>query len=246
MQRKPGACFFSYSGPMGHAQANRARERDLMKSDAMLRSDIVAELNFDPAVTATEVGVIVKDGVVTLTGHPASHAEKHAIERAAQRVKGVKAIVVDMSVKLPIGTERTDADIAMAAENALEWNVLVPDDKIHPMVENGWITLSGQVEWAYQRRAAEVAVRNLLGVRGVTNLVKVQAQFTVSDVEAKIREALQRQTDRELQHIEVIVDGGQVTLRGKVKSWAERKAVQGAAWAAPGVANVVNNLLVES
>lgn len=218
-----------------------------MKSDAMLRSDIVAELNFDPAITtaATDIGVIVKDGVVTLTGHPASHAEKHAIERAAQRVRGVKALAIEMSVKLAPGFERTDADIALAAERALEWNILVPDEAIRPMVENGWITLNGRVEWEYQRRAAEVAVRNLLGVKGVTDLVEVKARFSPVDIEKKIKEALHRQADRDSEHIEVIVNGGQVTLRGKVRSWAERKAAQGAAWSAPGVASVVNNLLVE-
>ena len=218
-----------------------------MKSDAMLRSDIVAELNFDPAITtvATDIGVIVKDGVVTLTGHPASHAEKHAIERAAQRVRGVKALAIEMSVKLAPNFERTDADIALAAERALEWNVLVPDEAIRPMVENGWLTLSGRVEWEYQRRAAEVAVRNLLGVKGVTDLVEVKARFSPVDIEKKIKEALHRQADRDSEHIEVIVNGGQVTLRGRVRSWAERKAAQGAAWSAPGVASVVNNLLVE-
>lgn len=216
-----------------------------MKSDAMLRSDIVAELNFDPVITATEVGVIVQDGVVTLTGHPASHAEKHAIERAVQRVKGVKGIAIELSVKLPASSERTDADIARAAENALEWNVLVPDDAIHPMVENGWLTLNGQVEWDYQRRAAEIAVRSLMGVKGVTNQVEVKGRFTPADIERKIKEALHRQADRDAQHIEVLVSGGQVTLRGHVRSWAERRAAQGAAWSAAGVASVVNNLLVE-
>lgn len=218
-----------------------------MKSDAMLRSDIVAELNFDPVITtaATDIGIIVKDGVVTLTGHPASHAEKHAIERAAQRVRGVKALAIEMSVKLAPNFERTDADIALAAERALEWNVLVPDEAIRPMVENGWLTLSGRVEWEYQRRAAEVAVRDLLGVKGVTDLVEVKARFSPVDIEKKIKEALHRQADRDSEHIEVIVNGGQVTLRGRVRSWAERKAAQGAAWSAPGVASVVNNLLVE-
>lgn len=218
-----------------------------MKSDAMLRSDIVAELNFDPAITtvATDIGVIVKDGVVTLTGHPASHAEKHAIERAAQRVRGVKALAIEMSVRLAPDFERTDADIALAAERALEWDVLVPDEAIRPMVEKGWITLNGRVEWEYQRRAAEVAVRNLLGVKGVTDLVEVKARFSPVDIEKKIKEALHRQADRDSEHIEVLVNGGQVTLRGKVRSWAERKAAQGAAWSAPGVASVVNNLLVE-
>jgi osmotically-inducible protein OsmY len=219
-----------------------------MKSDAMLRSDIVAELNFDPAITvnATDIGVIVKDGIVTLSGHPASHAQKHAIERAVQRVKGVRGLAIEMSVRLAAGSERTDADIAAAAQNALEWNVLVPDDAIHPMVEGGWITLNGQVEWAYQRRAAEVAVRDLLGVKGITDLVEVKSRLQPAEVERKIGEALQRQADRDARQIQVVVNGGQVTLRGKVRSWAERRAAHGAASSAPGVASVVNNLLVEA
>lgn len=216
-----------------------------MRSDAQLRSDIVAELNWDPAITATDVGVIVKDGVVTLTGHPSSHAEKYAIERAAQRVKGVKALAIEMPVKLSSDYTRTDADIAMAVERAIEWNVLVPEDKIHPMVENGWVTLNGEVEWDYQRRAAENAVRDLLGVTGVTNRVVVKPKFTAADVEKKIQEALERQAGREAERIKVEVNGAHVTLSGKVHSWAERKAAQGAAWSAPGVANVINNLLVE-
>jgi osmotically-inducible protein OsmY len=217
-----------------------------MRSDAQLRSDIVAELSWDPAITATNVGVIVKDGVVTLTGHPSSYAEKYAIERAAQRVKGVKALAIEMPVKLASDYTRTDADIAMAAERAIEWNVLVPDDKIHPMVENGWVTLNGEVEWDYQRRAAEAAVRDLLGVTGVTNRVVVKPKFTAADVEKTIREALERQADREAERIKIEVNGAHVTLSGKVHSWAERKAAQGAAWSAPGVANVINNLLVEA
>lgn len=228
------------------AALHPTNERNIMKSDAQLRSDIVAELTWDPAITATDVGVIVKDGVVTLTGHPSSHAEKYAIERAAQRVKGVKALAIEMPVKLASDYTRTDADIAMAAERAIEWNVLVPDDKIHPMVENGWVTLNGEVEWDYQRRAAEAAVRDLLGVTGVTNRVVVKPKFTAADVEKTIREALERQADREAERIKIEVNGAHVTLSGKVHSWAERKAAQGAAWSAPGVANVINNLLVEA
>lgn len=228
------------------AALHPTNERNIMKSDAQLRSDIVAELTWDPAITATDVGVIVKDGVVTLTGHPSSHAEKYAIERAAQRVKGVKALAIEMPVKLASDYTRTDAEIAMAAERAIEWNVLVPDDKIHPMVENGWVTLNGEVEWDYQRRAAEAAVRDLLGVTGVTNRVVVKPKFTAADVEKTIREALERQADREAERIKIEVNGAHVTLSGKVHSWAERKAAQGAAWSAPGVANVINNLLVEA
>ena len=134
-----------------------------MKTDTQLRDDVQAELSWDPAFKASDIGVIVKDGVVTLTGHLSSHAEKYAAERAVQRVHGVKAVAVEMTVKLPFGNERTDADIAMAAERALEWNVLVPDGRIRPMVEKGWLTLQGEVEWGYQRSAAEGAVRDLIG-----------------------------------------------------------------------------------
>jgi osmotically-inducible protein OsmY len=217
-----------------------------MKSDALLRSDIVAELNFDPAISlnATDIGVIVKDGVVTLSGHPTSHAEKHAIERAVQRVGGVKALAVELSVKLPAGSERSDADIAAAAENVLEWNASLRDNAVHPMVEGGWITLNGQVDWHYQRRAAELAVRDLLGVRGVSNLITVKACVAPADIERYIGQALQRQADRETARIHVQVDGAEVTLQGTVRSLAERRAAQGAAWSAPGVVRVVNNLVV--
>lgn len=213
-----------------------------MKTDAQLKKDILAELTWDPTVKATDVGVIVKDGVVTLTGHPGSYAEKHAVERAVQRVEGVKALAIEIEVRLSAAHERSDADIATAVERALEWNVLVPDNKVHPKVEKGWVTLSGEVAWDYQRRAAEKAVRDLVGVVGVTNRVKVEPQVAPADVKKSIHDALARQADREARHVEIIVDGATVTLRGKVHSWAEREAVQGAAWSAPGVASVVNKL----
>jgi len=217
-----------------------------MKTDTQLRDDIQAELAWDPSFNAADVGVIVKDGVATLTGHLSSYAEKYAVERAVQRVHGVKALAVELSVKLPFDHERTDAEIAMATERALEWNVLVPEDKIRPMVEKGWITLTGEVEWDYQRRAAESAVRNLMGVKGVSNLVNVTPKVRPADVEKKIQDALARQAEREAKHLAITVDGSQVTLRGKVHSWAERNAVQGAAWAAPGVSLVVNDLAVDN
>ena len=217
-----------------------------MKTDTQLRDDVQAELSWDPAFKASDIGVIVKDGVVTLTGHLSSHAEKYAAERAVQRVHGVKAVAVEMTVKLPFGNERTDADIAMAAERALEWNVLVPDGRIRPMVEKGLLTLQGEVEWGYQRSAAEGAVRDLMGVTGVSNLVKVKPKLSPADVEKKIHDALSRQADREARRLSISVDGSQVTLRGVVHSWAERDAVQGAAWATPGVSFVVNDLLVDA
>ncbi|KQX21510.1 BON domain-containing protein [Variovorax sp. Root434] len=217
-----------------------------MKTDTQLRDDVQAELNWDPAVKACDVGVIVKDGVVTLTGHLASHAEKYAVELAVQRVHGVKALAIEMTVKLPFDNQRTDADIAMAAERALEWNVLVPNGKIHPMVTEGWLTLNGEVEWDYQRSAADGAVRNLMGVTGVSNLVKVTPKLSPADVEKQIHDALSRQADREASRLSITVNGSQVTLRGTVHSWAERDAVQGAAWATPGVSVVVNDLLVDA
>ncbi|RUR66308.1 BON domain-containing protein [Variovorax guangxiensis] len=217
-----------------------------MKTDTQLRNDIQAELTWAPDVKSSDIGVIVKDGVVTLTGHLSSYAEKYAVERAAQRVYGVKALAIELTVKLPFDNQRTDADIALAAERALEWNVLVPDGKIHPMVEKGWLSLNGEVEWDYQRNAAEVAVRDLMGVTGVSNLVKVKPRVSPADVEKKIHEALSRQADREARKLSISVDGSHVTLRGTVHSWTERDAVQGAAWATPGVTVVVNDLLVDA
>ena len=216
-----------------------------MKSDATLKADVMAELNWDPVVKDAPVGVIVQDGVVTLTGHLRSHAQKRAVEHAVRRVKGVRALAVEMEVQLPAEHERTDADVALAAERALEWNVLVPDDKIRVLVENAAITLSGQVEWQYQRQAAEDSVRDLMGVRSVANQVLVRPKFTPADVEAKIESALKRQAEREARQIEILANGSEVTLRGSVHSWAERRAAEGAAWSAPGVAHVVNNLLVD-
>ncbi|WP_295985436.1 BON domain-containing protein [uncultured Variovorax sp.] len=217
-----------------------------MKTDTQLRNDIQAELSWAPEVKSSDIGVIVKDGVVTLTGHLSSHAEKYAVERAVQRVYGVKALAVELTVKLPFDNQRTDADIALAAERALEWNVLVPDGKIHPMVEKGWLSLTGEVEWDYQRSAAEVAVRDLMGVTGVSNLVKVKPRVSPADVEKKIHDALSRQADREARKLSIAVDGSHVTLRGTVHSWSERDAVQGAAWSTPGVTVVVNDLLVDA
>ena len=217
-----------------------------MKSDIQLRDDVQAELNWTPEVKTSDVGVIARDGVVTLTGHLASHAEKYAIERAVQRVHGVKAVAIELTVKLPFDNQRTDADIAMAAERALEWNALVPHDKIRPMVEKGWLTLTGDVEWEYQRSAAERAVRDLMGVTGVSNMVKVTPKVSPTNVEKNIQDALSRQAAREAKHVSIAVDGSQVTLRGTVHSWAERDAVQGAAWASPGVSVVVNDLRVDA
>jgi osmotically-inducible protein OsmY len=216
-----------------------------MKSDLQLRNDVIAELAWDPAIRATDVGVIVRDGVVTLTGQLDSYAQKFAAERAALRVAGVRGIAIEVGVKLPASHERSDADIAQAVQHALQWSALVPQGKIQTMVEKGHVTLSGTVAWDYQRAAAEGAVRNLLGVVAVANLIQLSPHATPSAVEKGIHEALARQADRAARHVEVTVDGSMVTLTGRVHSWAERDAVQGAAWAAPGVTTIVNELVVE-
>ena len=217
-----------------------------MKTDAQLKKDVLDELSWDPAINATEVGVVVKDGVVTLTGNLATYAEKYAAERAAQRVSGVKAVAVDLQVRLSPSYARSDSDVAAAAQRALDWNVVVPKQTIQTKVEKGWVTLSGEVEWDYQRKAAERAVRDLFGVVGVTDLIKVKPQLLTADIEKGIREALQRQAEREARQLEVSVEGSKVILHGKVHSWADRRAVQNAAWSAHGVSNVENDLTVEA
>ena len=217
-----------------------------MKSDTQIRDDVLAELRWDPAVNETDVGVIVKGGNVTLTGHLSSFAEKYAAERAVQRVIGVRGVAVELDVRLPLSHQRTDAEIAAAVERVIAWHTLIPAEKVHPRVEKGWVTLNGEAEWDYQRRAAEGAVRNLLGVTGVTNLITLKPRVKADIVEGRIREALERQADREARRIEVGVAGTAVTLRGKVHTLAERQAAQGAAWSAPGVTRVVNDILVEA
>ena len=216
-----------------------------MKTDMQLKDDILAELKWAPDVNETDVGVIVKNGVVTLTGHLASYGEKHAAEKAVERVSGVKALAMEISVKLPSSSVRTDAEIAAAAQQALAWNTMIPRDAVHVKVEQGRVSLTGQVEWDYQRSMAYSTVHNLIGVLGVANGVTVKPRVTMISVEKSIRDALARQAEREAKGIEVSVNGTQVTLHGKVHSWAERQAAQGAAWSAPGVGSVVNALTVD-
>ena len=217
-----------------------------MKPDAQLRADIQAELEWDPAVTSEDVGVIVNHGVVTLTGHLRSYAEKLAAERAALRVSGVKALAIETSVKLAAGFERTDADLAQAVEHALEWNVQVPRGAIKPMLEGGWVTLAGEVDWDYQRRAAEATVRNLLGVTGITNLVTIKPLLRSADVERQVQDALIRAFHGQPPQVAIDVNGSQLVLRGKVRSWKEFEAARNAAWSTPGIVSVVNELVVEA
>lgn len=215
-----------------------------MKTDAQLKRDVEDELEWDPAVNATHVGVTVDKGVVTLTGHLETYGEKYLVERAAQRVQGVKALAVELDVKLAPGHKRSDSEIAAAVESTLKWHTQVPAERITVRVEQGWVTLKGEVDWAYQRNAAMQAVRALTGVQGLTNEIILKPKVMSANVLTRIREALARHAEQEAQRIEVVIDGATATLRGTVHSWAERTAAQGAAWSAPGVTNVVNELKV--
>lgn len=215
-----------------------------MSNDRQLQQDVVAELSWDATINASRIGVEAKNGIISLSGHVESYAQKWAAERAAQRVAGVKGVAVEMDVVLPGSSTRTDADIASAARNALEWNVLVPHDVVAVMVEDGHITLSGDVEWAYVRSAAESSVRGLQGVKDVSNLIRILPQIKPSDVKTKIEAALQRRAHLDARSISVNVDRGTVTLAGTVDSLSERVTVENAVWNAPGVQKVVDNLIV--
>jgi osmotically-inducible protein OsmY len=197
-------------------------------------------------VSETKVGVSVNEGVVTLTGHLDTYAEKVAARCAAERVQGVRAVAIELDV-IPQGShQRSDTEIALAVEHALGWSTSVPQDRVKATVEKGWVTLNGELDWNFQRRAVERMVRQLKGVIGVTDNIQLKALPIPAQLKDRIQDALTRQAMREARRIEVKVDGSVVTLDGHVHSWAERIAAEGATWSAPGVSRVVNQLTIES
>lgn len=215
-----------------------------MKTDSQLKTDVIDELAWDPAVNAAGIGVMVADGVVTLTGHLDSYAEKHAVERAVHRVAGVRGIALELDVKLSATHKRSDSEIAQAAATAIRLNSLLPDGKVQVEVEDGWVTLTGEVDWSYQVARAEQCIRPLAGVRGLSNRITIRPRASGKDIGSEITAALTRQAMREARHITVEVEGGVVTLRGKVHSLAEREAAVGAAFSAQGVSRVVDKLQI--
>lgn len=213
--------------------------------DLELRQLVIDELDFEPSINAANIGVSVEKGVVTLTGHVASYVEKIAAERAALRVKGVKAIAQEIEVRYPDHQKRSDDEIAQRAVNILHWSVQVPEGSIHVKVEKGWVTLTGAVEWQYQRLAAESAVRKLSGISGVSNLIEIRPRVAAADVHRKIMDSLKRNAEIEADSIRVTVDNDKVTLEGKVKAWYERGLAERAAWSAPGVKVVEDRLTLD-
>jgi osmotically-inducible protein OsmY len=213
--------------------------------DAELRKRIVEELDFDPSINATHVGVAVEDGVVTLSGHVASYAEKIEVERAVRRIKGVTAIAEEIEVRFAGDKKRADDEIASRAVSILEWYGLLPDEPIHVTVQKGWVTLDGQVDWQFQKKAAEEAVHKLSGVVGIVNNIAIAVHVEPSDVQKKIEDALRRRTEAEARAIRVKVhDRQRVCLEGIVDSWDEREAAENAAWSVPGVQFVDNRLSI--
>jgi osmotically-inducible protein OsmY len=215
-----------------------------MKSDSEIERDVKDELSWNPDLDATDIAVSVKRGVVTLTGFVRSYTDKFEAEAAAKRVSGVVAIANDIEVRMPSVDERPDPEIARDAVAAIKSQLPISSEKIKVIVKNGWITLEGQVEWQYQRSTAEHSVRRIKGLKGVSNMIQLKPHAQPSEIKRKIQEAFRRNAEVDSNRIIVEADGGVVTLKGTVRSWVEREEAERAAWAAPGVTSVVDQIVV--
>ncbi len=215
-----------------------------MNNDAQLQKSVQAELGWEPSVTAAHIGVAAKDGVVTLTGHVESYAEKHAAETAAQRVRGVRAVAEELEVRLPFETKRTDEEIAASAIDRLAWDVYVPRDAVKVQVEQGWITLTGQVDWNFQKNAAKQDLRRLFGVVGVSDQITIKPRPNAADIAHDIIHALQRSRFIDQDNVSVSAEGGNIRLTGTVHSFDDKRAAAETAWGTPGVTGVDNDIFI--
>jgi osmotically-inducible protein OsmY len=215
-----------------------------MRSDSEIEKDVKAELEWDPDLDATDIAVSVKNGVVTLTGFVKSYTDRYEAEAAAKRVAGVVAVANDIVVRMPSVDERPDPDIAREAAAAIKSQLPISSENIKIIVKNGWVTLEGEVEWQYQRQTAENVVRRIKGVKGVSNTILLKPSAEPTEVKRKIQEALRRSAEVDANRIEVEARGGEVVLKGTVRSWIEREEAERAAWAAPGVTKVEDRIVV--
>jgi osmotically-inducible protein OsmY len=215
-----------------------------MRSDTELQKDVIAELKWEPRLREDEIGVTVRDGVVTLTGFVPDYAQRRVAAKAAERVVGVRAVAQELMVKVPQPFHRSDTELAHQVVNALAWDIEVPDDKIKARVQDGWVTLEGDVDWQYQRSSAERAVRYLTGVKGVNNFINIKPHASPYDVAQHIKAALHRTAEADAKKIQVTAADGKVTLTGTVRSWPERAEIERAAWSASGVTSVDDRLAV--